>query len=74
MKEWVQGLGSGFKVWTPTLMHSVLTQQGHCRENSALTRQSRPDSGLGFQVKVLEIFQGVLSSLGSGRGVQEGDS
>ena len=29
-------------------------------------RQSRPDSGLGFQVKVLKHFQVVLSSLGSG--------
>jgi len=32
----------------------------------ALTRQSRPDSGLGFQVKVLKAFQVVTSSLGSG--------
>jgi len=29
-------------------------------------RQSRPDSGLGFQVKVLDTLQGVPSSLGSG--------
>jgi len=29
-------------------------------------RQSRPDSGLGFRVKVLKIFQVVPSSLGSG--------
>ena len=29
-------------------------------------RQSRPDSGLGFQAKVLEILFAVLSSLGSG--------
>jgi len=29
-------------------------------------RQSRPDSGLGFQAKVLENFQVVPSSLGSG--------
>ena len=28
-------------------------------------RQSRPDSGLGFQVDVLEIFEVVPSSLGS---------
>ena len=32
----------------------------------AHVRQSRPDSGLGFQVKVLEAFQGVPSSLKSG--------
>jgi len=29
-------------------------------------RQSRPGSGIGFQVKVLEPFQDVLSSLGRG--------
>ena len=34
--------------------------------NMAYIRQSRPDSGLGFQVKVLEIFQVVSSSLGNG--------
>jgi len=33
----------------------------------AHTRQSRPDSGLGFQVQVLKTCQVVLSSLGSGR-------
>jgi len=32
--------------------------------NIAHTRQSRPDSGLGFQVKRLEIFKVVPSSLG----------
>jgi len=29
-------------------------------------RQSRPDSGPGFQVKVIETISGVSSSLGSG--------
>ena len=33
----------------------------------ALIRQSRPDSGLGFEVEVIETFQVVLSSLGSGQ-------
>ena len=33
----------------------------------AHVRQSRPDSGLGFQVKVFELFYGVPSSLGSGQ-------
>ena len=33
----------------------------------AHVRQSRPDYGLGFQVKVLKPFQVVPSSLGSGR-------
>ena len=32
----------------------------------AYTRQSRPDSGLDFQVKALKKFQSVPSSLGSG--------
>ena len=32
----------------------------------ALMRQSRPDSGRGFQVKVLKPFYGVASSVGSG--------
>ena len=32
--------------------------------------QSRPDSGLGFQVKVLKPFQVVASSLGSGLGCE----
>ena len=31
-------------------------------------RQSRPDYGFGFQVKVLKTFQGVPSLLGSGQG------
>ena len=32
----------------------------------AQTRQSRSDSGLGFQLKVPKTFEGVLSSLGGG--------
>jgi len=31
-------------------------QSYRCRENVAHVRQSRPDSGLGFQVKVLNTF------------------
>jgi len=43
-----------------------------CQGNSAHIRQSRPDYGLGFQAKVLEMVQGVPSSLGSGfRGQRE---
>ena len=41
---------------------------GHWRENSALIRQSRPDSGLGFQGKGINTFQVVPFSLGSGEG------
>ena len=37
-----------------------------CRANVAHTRQSGPDSGLSFKVKVLKTFQVVPSSLGSG--------
>ena len=40
--------------------------QGRCRANTAHMRQSRPDSGHDFQSKVLETFQVVPSSLGSG--------
>ena len=39
-----------------------------CRSNSAHTRQSRPDSGLGLQVKALVILYVVLHSLGNGKG------
>ena len=38
----------------------------------AHVKQSRPDSGHGFQVKVLKIFQVVPSSLGIGPSVQPG--
>ena len=34
----------------------------------AHVRQSRPEFGLAFQVKVLETFHGVPSSLGPGTG------
>ena len=39
---------------------------GHCRENSAHTKNSRPDSGRGFQVKVPIFF--MVSPLCSQRG------
>ena len=37
-----------------------------CRAKMTHIRQSKPDSGLGFQVKVLKPFEGVPSSLGNG--------
>jgi len=37
-----------------------------CRANMAHIRQSRPDSGLGFQTKVIVTFEVVPSSPGSG--------
>ena len=52
--------------------HTLLRQAAHaplstsrCRANMAHIRHSRPDSGLGFQVEVLQTFYDVLSSLGS---------
>ena len=36
------------------------------RASMAHKRQSRPDSGHGFQAKVLKTFEGVPASLGSG--------
>ena len=38
----------------------------HCRANVARVRQTRPDSGLRFQVNVLETFTVFPSSLGGG--------
>jgi hypothetical protein len=40
------------------------TVPNYCRAN--MIRQSRPDSGLDLEVKVLKIFEGVPSSLGRG--------
>jgi len=40
----------------------------HCRGNSAYIRQSRPDSGRGFQAKALKPYEDVPSSLGNGVG------
>jgi len=42
-----------------------------CRENMVYIRQSRPDSGLDFQVKVLKTFSVVSSSIGIGGPYQE---
>ena len=39
---------------------------GCCRTSMAHTRQSRPDSGLGFQVNFLKTVHGAPPSLGSG--------
>ena len=41
-----------------------------CRANLAHVRQSAPDSGPGFRVKVLTTFEVVPSLLGSGFGIQ----
>jgi hypothetical protein len=42
------------------------SDSGHCRANMAHTCQSRPYSGFGFQVKVLNTGKAVSSSRGSG--------
>ena len=44
--------------------------QGRCRANMAHIRQSRPDSGLGFQATVLETVEVVSSLPGSGLGAR----
>jgi len=45
--------------------HSLLRVQ-RCQANVAFIRQSRPDSGIGFQSKALKPFEVVFSSLGGG--------
>ena len=57
---------------TSDLSHFRLREGGtlylcRCRANMAHIRQPRPHYGLDVQVKVLIIFQGALSALGSGR-------
>jgi len=51
------------------LFHVQLLDLGvRFRANMAHIRQARPNSGLGFEVKVLETVQVVPSSPRSGRG------
>jgi len=45
---------------------TVEKAKNHCAANVARIRQSRPDYGLGLQVRVLKTFQFVPASLGSG--------
>ena len=49
-------------------------ERARCRANMAHIRQSKPDAGLGCQVKVLQHSQHVPSSLGSGSGKHEIDT
>ena len=52
---------------TPTLkIKSPALNLNRCRVNMAHTRQSKQDSGLICQANVLNTFEGVPSSLGSG--------
>ena len=51
----------------PPALEAASSESGTCKTVTAISahvRQSRPDSGLGFQVNVLETFQGVLPWLG----------
>jgi len=49
-----------------SLQHDEYSTHNRCRANMAHIRQSRPDSGLGFNVKVLGTLQFFPFSLGSG--------
>ena len=51
----------------PWLAVQVHPRAARSRPNMPQLRQPRPDSGLGFQVKVLHTFQVVPASLGTGR-------
>ena len=58
----------------PTIAKNNLKPVGQldrCRANMQPVRQSGPDSGLSLQVKVLEMFQVVSSSLGCGEAQPE---
>ena len=64
----VLGWGGQFPMSEISLYTQILdaaTTSHRCRANMAHLRQSRPESGLGFQVNVLKTFQAVPSSLGS---------
>ena len=58
---------SDTQVYAPQVV-SVIEHVLRGRANMAHSRQSSPDSGLGFQVKVIYTLQVVISSLGSGWG------
>ena len=49
-------------------LRAVNKKKSHCRANMAHVRQSRPDPGLGSQVKALTAFKVVLCSFDSGLG------
>jgi hypothetical protein len=61
----IDGLPSPPQHLSP-IVPSVTNYPIGCRANMARIRQSRPDSGLGFQVKVLNTCKLVPSSLASG--------
>jgi len=61
----VQGAGCRVQGAGCRVVSGMRQGVGRSRANMAHTRQSRPDSGLDFQVKVLTTFRVVPSSLGS---------
>jgi len=68
------GSGSGRRGGCPTSRNTLLYR---CRASAAHIRQSKPDSGVGFQVKALKNILSssgkvVPSSLGNGRGTGSG--
>ena len=56
----------GVPASSTSLLRSI-EPKSRCRPNMAHIRQSRPDSGLGFQVKFVKTFQVVPFALGSGK-------
>ena len=66
------GTTTPFSVYHPIHLGLItwtrgLTPSSRCRANTAHTRQSRPDSGLGFQVKLFETFSSVPALRGCRR-------
>ena len=49
-----------------TVLHVPNSLDSGTQSVPSVAHKSRPDSGLGFQGKVLKTFEGVPSSLGSG--------
>ena len=52
-------------------MTLTVAESDRCRANMANVRHSRPNSGIGFAIKALKIFEVVPFSLGSGERERE---
>ena len=65
MIQW-KNMSTVARAWARNLALALADGVSRCRANVVHIGQSRPDYGLGSQVKVLERFSGVPSSLGSG--------
>ena len=53
-------------LYVPRLSNLMTHPSVRCRATMAHIRQPRPDFGLGFQAKVVELFEAVSSSIGRG--------